>query len=227
MRPGVAARIVRRTMVVAMPGSRLSAGRVGLEHADLHWRWLPASDLSRLGRNLEVPAVRDHLRPFDRATVHERLLVLAHGDEWRGASLTLVVERDGEPLGLAGVTLHEDALRTRTYLHPDLHGSGANAAAKHVQWSVAWLTGLPLTAVVNERNARSQAAMARCWPGVRPTSGPASDRPGRSWLYELASPPCVGTPLDDAALAALRRLLEVTPFGGLLTPVVTAATAGA
>ncbi|CAA9530889.1 MAG: hypothetical protein AVDCRST_MAG79-902 [uncultured Thermoleophilia bacterium] len=189
------------------------AGRVSLDHAGVRWRWLPASDLRRLGLNLDLPAIRDVFGPFGRATVHERLLVLAHGDEWRGTSLTLVVERDGEPLGLAGVVRRGDVLRTRTYLHPDLQGGAVNAAAKQIAWSLAGLTGLPLTAIVNEANTRSRAAMAKCWPAVRPTTQPSTDRPGVSLHYRLDEPPARGLPLDVHEVGALRLLAERTPFG--------------
>lgn len=207
-------------MEVTAPRPGLTAGRVVLDYAGLGWRWLPASDLRRLGENLEVPAVRDYLRPFDRLTVRERLLVLAHGDEWQGTSLTLVVEHDGEPLGLGGVACRDGGLCTRTYLHPVLHGRGVNAAAKQVAWALAGLTGLPLTAVVHEGNLRSRTAMAKCWPDVRPTARPASDGAGWSWVYRLDEPPALGTPLDGGELQALRRLVEVSPFGGRLRPGV-------
>jgi hypothetical protein len=170
------AAIVRPTMVVTLPGPRLGASRLVLDHADLRWRWLPASDLRRLARNLDVPTVRSVLRPLDRPTVHERLLVLAHGDEWSGSSLTLVVEQDGEPLGLSGVVRRDGALRGSTHLHPDLERRGVAVAAGRIAAAVAELTGLRLAAAGH--------------------AGPA-----------------FGVPLDSAETEALRRLVEVTPFG--------------
>lgn len=169
------ATIVRLTMVATLPGPRLGASRLVLDHADLRWRWLPASDLRRLAANLDVPSVRDVLRSVNRPTVHERLLVLAHGEEWSGSSLTLVVEQDAEPLGLSGVVRRHGTLRTRIHLHPDLERRGVVAAAGRIAAAVAELTGLR--------------------PAAR-HAGPVS-----------------GVPLDPAETDALRRLVEVTPFG--------------